>query len=173
MTALIIRLGSRLDACAVIAAKIGGVVLLALAAMTVLSVIGRGINAYGFGPIQGDFELVEHGMAFVVFCSLPYCQLRFGHVSVDVIARHFPYPLAWGLTVISQAGMAAMALVITRQLYLGLADKWQWGETTFIIQFPVWWGYAASLVPATLWALAAFVACVKMAVSYQPDKALP
>lgn len=173
MTALITRLGSRLDACAVIAAKIGGVVLLALAAMTVLSVIGRGINTYGFGPIQGDFELVEHGMAFVVFCSLPYCQLRFGHVSVDVIARHFPYPLAWGLTVISQAGMAAMALVITRQLYLGLTDKWQWGETTFIIQFPVWWGYAASLVPATLWVFAAFVACVKMAVSYQPDKALP
>ena len=120
MIALIIRRGPRLDVCAVITAKIGGVVLLALAAMTVLSVIGRGINAYGFGPIQGDFELVEHGMAFCRILFASYCQFRFGHVSVDVIARYFPYPLAWGLTVISQAGMAVMALMITRQLYLGL-----------------------------------------------------
>ena len=68
----------------------GGFILIALAALTIISVIGRTINAYGFGPIQGDFELVENGTAFVVFCSLPYCQMRFGHVSVDILSRHLP-----------------------------------------------------------------------------------
>lgn len=154
-------------------AKLGGIVLLLLAVMTVISVIGRGINAYGFGPIQGDFELVEHGTAFVVFCALPYCQIRFGHVSVDVLARHFPYALSWGIAVVSQLAMAGLAVVVSRQLYLGLVDKYQWGETTFIIQFPVWWGYAAALPASVLWALCALMASLAVLRDYSPGKELP
>ena len=51
----------------------GGAMLILLALLTIISVIGRTINAYGLGPIQGDFELVN-GTAFVVFCCLPYCK---------------------------------------------------------------------------------------------------
>ena len=60
--------------------------LICLVALTIMSVAGRTINAYGLGPIMGDFELVEHGTAFVVFCSLPLCQMRYGHVAVDVLS---------------------------------------------------------------------------------------
>ncbi|MCE2517558.1 MAG: TRAP transporter small permease [Alphaproteobacteria bacterium] len=154
-------------------AKLGGIVLLLLAVMTVISVIGRGINAYGFGPIQGDFELIEHGTAFVVFCALPYCQMRFGHVSVDVLARHFPYPLSWGIALISQLAMMVMAFVICRQLYLGMMDKLNWGETTFIIQFPVWWGYAASLPASMLWVVCAAMASLSILRNYAPGDDLP
>lgn len=143
-------------------ARLGGVVLLGLAVMTVLSVIGRGINAYGFGPIQGDFELMEHGVAFFVFCALPYCQMRLGHVSVDVVARYFPTILSTMIAVISQAGMAVMAMIVTRQLYLGLMDKYQWQETTFILQFPVWWGYAISLPASGLWAVTSLIMTIQI-----------
>ena len=102
----------------------GGFMLIVLALLTVISVIGRTINACGFGPIQGDFELVENGTAFVVFCSLPYCQIRFGHVSVDILSRRFPAMLSWIISLISQFGMMVIAIIITRQLYLGMVDKY-------------------------------------------------
>ena len=154
-------------------AKIGGIILLVLAVMTVLSVTGRAINAYGFGPIDGDFELIEHGTAFVVFCSLPYCQMRFGHVSVDVLARFFYYPLSWAIALISHIAMSVMAFIIARQLYYGLMDKYSWGETSFIIQFPVWWGYAASLPASILWVFSTIATSLIILTSYNPDKDLP
>ena len=59
----------KIEASAKFFALCGGIMLILLSAMTIISVFGRTINAYGLGPIQGDFELVEHGTAFVVFCS--------------------------------------------------------------------------------------------------------
>lgn len=139
-------------------ALLGGCVLILLAVMTIASVFGRTINAYGFGPIQGDFELVENGTAFVVFCSLPYCQLRFGHVSVDILSRSFPSWLSYSIALISHCGMSLIALIITRQLYFGMMDKYHWGETSFILQLPTWWGYAASLPASGLWVVACLAA---------------
>ena len=139
-------------------ALLGGVILLFLSVMTVLSVIGRAINAYGFGPIQGDFELIENGTAFIVFCALPLCQIRFNHVAVDVLARHFPKLISWLIALASQIAMAGIAVIVLRQLYFGMMDKYQWGETSMILQFPVWWGYAIALVPAVMWVMAACMA---------------
>ena len=145
--------------------------LLCLAVLTILSVIGRTINAYGFGPIQGDFELVENGTAFVVFCSLPYCQIRFGHVSVDILSRHFPKMISWLINLISQCAMALIAFIITRQLYFGMMDKYQWGETSFILQLPAWWGYAAAFPASILWVIACLSAsaAVLMGKTHQEE----
>lgn len=136
----------------------GGAMLILLALLTIISVIGRTINAYGLGPIQGDFELVENGTAFVVFCCLPYCQIRFGHVSVDILARSFPIWLSYLINVISQLGMMVIAVIITRQLYFGMMDKYQWGETTFILALPAWWGYALALPASALWVVSCLAA---------------
>ncbi len=170
---MIDRFTSLIDWTAQQCAKLGGIILLCLAIMTVLSVTGRAINAYGFGPIDGDFELIEHGTAFVVFCSLPYCQMRFGHVSVDVLSRFFYYPISWSIALLSHLAMMVMAIIIARQLYYGLMDKYSWGETSFIIQFPVWWGYAASFPASLLWVLSTIAASLIILTNYNPQKALP
>ena len=154
----------------IIFALAGGMILIALAILTIVSVTGRTINAFGFGPIQGDFELVENGTAFVVFCTLPYCQYRFGHVSVDILARRFPDWLSRTIAILSQAGMAVIAIIITRQLYFGMMDKFQWGETTFILQLPAWWGYAAVLPASLLW-VAACLAATLATISGTKDAA--
>lgn len=151
----------------------GGAVLLLLVGMTIISVTGRTINAYGFGPILGDFELVEHGTAFVVFCALPYCQLRYGHVAVDVLARKFPYMLGWVVALVSQLAFLATAIVISRQLYFGLMDKLNWGETSFILQLPVWWGYAASLPATGLWVITALATVLQTASALKDQRELP
>ncbi len=36
----------------------------------------------------------------------------------------------------------------TWRLYAGMEGKMSNGETTFLLQFPVWWAYAASFVAA-------------------------
>ena len=136
-------------------ALIGGAVLLLMVVMTILSVIGRGINAYGLGPIPGDFELVEFGSAFVIFWILPWAQISNGHVAVDVLARHFPKSFNRIILVISQVLILVMAVFIARQLTLGFWDKFQYGEMSFILMMPVWWGYLAALPGAYLWVIVA------------------
>ena len=149
----------------------GAGMLILLALLTIISVIGRTINAYGLGPIQGDFELVENGTAFVVFCCLPYCQIRFGHVSVDILARSFPTWLSYLINVTSQVGMMVIALIITRQLYFGMMDKYQWGETTFILALPAWWGYALALPASALWVVSCLAASL-ITINDHPIKGL-
>ena len=62
----------------------GGAALLAITALTVISVTGRGLIAVGLGPVPGDSELVEMAAAFAIFSFLPWCQLQRGHVTVDL-----------------------------------------------------------------------------------------
>jgi len=95
-----------------------------------------------------------------VFCALPYCQMRYGHVSVDILSRRFPILLSWLIAVLSHSAMSVIAFIITRQLYLGMMDKYQWGETTFILQLPAWWGYAAALPASALWLIASLTATI-------------
>ena len=65
----------------------GALVLTALATISVLSIVGRAFAFAGLGPIRGDFELVEAGTALAVFCFLPWCHLRRGHATVDMLCH--------------------------------------------------------------------------------------
>jgi TRAP-type C4-dicarboxylate transport system permease small subunit len=131
----------------------GGIVLIAIVVLVVLSVSGRALLQFGLGPIPGDFELVEAGSAFAAFSFLAWCQYRRGHVTVDLFVQRFG---PRGLAVLSFAGnilMTLAALFIAWRLGLGLQDKKLFRETTFILQIPLWWSYAASLVGAWAFAL--------------------
>jgi hypothetical protein len=44
--------------------------------------------------------------------------------------------------------MAAIILLITWRLFVGMLDKIRYNETTYLIQFPIWWAYAASFSAA-------------------------
>lgn len=151
-------------------AYVGGLVLTALVILTCVSVLGRGLNtlghsdvlqafsetlahgliATGVGPITGDFELVEAGIAFSIFAFLPICQLNRGHATVDVFASMFPRGLNRFLEAFWEVLLTAVLILITWRLYAGMESKMAYGETTFLIQFPVWWAYAASFVAAVI-----------------------
>ncbi|MGU9962438.1 MAG: TRAP transporter small permease [Candidatus Puniceispirillales bacterium WSBS_2018_MAG_OTU23] len=157
-------------------AIIGGIVLSSLILLTCLSILGRSLNTFLYGgiaqsyfkpaadffiklgvaPINGDFELVEAGIAFAVFAFLPICQLTDGHAKVDIIFNRFPRWLSRGLTVATNMVFAAVMVLIAWRLYEGMMAKMRYGETSFLIQFPVWWGYGFSLIAAIL---AAVTAC--------------
>ncbi|MEZ5538143.1 MAG: TRAP transporter small permease [Thiolinea sp.] len=144
-------------------ALIGGLILTALIILTCISILGRGGNTFahsglaesfpglsewlidtGIGPIQGDFELVEAGIAFAIFAFLPICQLRGGHASVDIFTSQMPPRFNQFLTVFWEILLAIIIVLISWRLFMGMLDKMNYNETTFLLQFPVWWAYAFS-----------------------------
>lgn len=137
-------------------AIIGGIVLVFLILMTTASIAGRAMSSIGLAPVPGDFELVETGMAFAVFAFLPWCQLQRGHASVEILSNLFGSRSNAVLDLISELLMFLVALLITWQLGLGMLDKKAYFETTFILQLPAWWGYAAALAGACVFSLVAF-----------------
>lgn len=139
-------------------ALIGGAVWLALVAMTLVSVTGRAAIDYGLGPVPGDFEFVEMGTAFAVIACLPYASWRRAHARVELVIGDRRAAAPW-LDRVADATMFLVAVVLGWQLARGLAEKYAWGETTFILQWPVWWAYAACLAATVLWAAVALL-CV-------------
>ena len=133
----------------------GGLVLTTLIIITVVSVTGRALVFAGLGPIPGDFELVEAGTAFAVFAFLPWCHYKRGHAVVEVLTMHFSANANRAIEVISNFLMLAFALLICWRHLLGTLDKRSYSETTFILQFPIWWAYAAGLFGAVVFVIVA------------------
>ena len=143
----------------------GGAILVALALVTVVSILGRALSGLGLGPVRGDYELVANGVALAVFYALPWCQLRRGHVTVDVLTARLPGRVHAALGLLGEALLTLAAAVILVQLWAAFAERVPLGgpalraalglgpppffaETTFELQIPVWTLYGAALVGA-------------------------
>jgi TRAP-type C4-dicarboxylate transport system permease small subunit len=123
-------------------ALLGGVVLVALTVMVVASISGRALVSVGLGPVPGDFELVEVGVAVAIFFFMPWCYIKAGHATVDLLYMHMGQGGQRVIQVISDLLMLLVWLVLVWQLGLGMLEKKEYMETTFILQMPIWWGYA-------------------------------
>ena len=120
-----------------IMAILGGLVLTLLIVLVCVSVFGRSMNGVlhdasaiapglsqalldlGVGPINGDFELVESGIAFAIFAFLPYCHLTGGHARVDIFTSKLPDAANRFLTMIIEVVFAAVLIVIAWKLAEG------------------------------------------------------
>ncbi len=131
-------------------AWLGAVVLTLIALMSVVSIIGRALSPLGLGPVPGDFELVEAGTALAVFCFLPWCHLKGGHAVVDMLWNSYPPGLQRALMVMSDALMFIVWLLLVWRMSVAMGEYRHNDEVTFILQMPVWWGYAASFPAAVI-----------------------
>ncbi len=154
-------------------ALLGGVVLLCLIAIVGISALGLQVNGFGHldwvetsaprfaawllgtgvGPLTGDYELVAAGAAFAIFAFLPICQITGGHASVDILTDRFPPRIQAALIAFWEVVLAATLILIAARLYVGTMDKMRYGETSYLIQFPLWWSYGASCAAAAIAAL--------------------
>ncbi len=131
-------------------AILGGLVLVAITAVVAVSIVGRGFIWAGLGPVPGDYELVEAGTGFAVFAFLPWCQLRRGHATVDLFTAMLSEGVNRLIDLVSELLMTIVIVLIAWRLWAGMIDKINYGETTFILQFPVWWAYAACMAAAAV-----------------------
>lgn len=159
-----------------IMAILGGAVLGVLILLTCASILGRLLNSafhsafmtgiapefshwmieMGVGPVNGDFELVEAGVAFAIFCFLPFCQITAGHASVDILTNAFSQGVNRFLRMVTEIVFAGVLILIAWKLADGMLSKRSYGETTLLLEFPIWWAYALSFLAS---AAAAVVGC--------------
>ena len=124
--------------CCDVCAGVGGLVLSAIAAMTVTSVIGRAFFSH---PILGDVELVQLGTAVCIALFLPYTQFRGANIIVDVFTARAP--ARWKALLDGFGALLytlVMALICWRVFAGGLAAR-QAEETSMLMGFPIWIAY--------------------------------
>lgn len=149
-------IGDVLERVARTLAIVGGLILVGLALMTVASILGRAFIFAGLSPIKGDYEMVEMGCAIAIFCFLPLCQLRRGHVTVDVFINLFPTRVRIFLSLLGNVALFLAAGLIAWRLWLGTIDKLSYGEETYELGLPLGYAYTAAMVGAVLFAVVAF-----------------
>jgi TRAP-type C4-dicarboxylate transport system permease small subunit len=128
----------------------GGFVLIAMMAMTLVSIAGRAAFSH---PLPGDYELVQLGCAVCVSAFLPFCQMRGGHVHVDFFTAHSPIALRGALDALGALLLGVAAAVITWRLTLGTLDLRAANDQTTILAVPTWWAVALMVPSFALLAL--------------------
>lgn len=143
-------------------ALIGGVLLIALATMVVVSVSLRSDLVGGAG-VPGDFELVQMATAVAAFCFLPLCQLRRGNIFVDTFTLKLPGRWRDGLDALWDVVYGLAMTLIAWRLGVGARSALASGENTMVLQLPSYVPIAICAVLAGFVALAAFVSASRLA----------
>ena len=177
-----------------IMAYLGGIMLAALIILTCLSVLGRSLNGIlhsggvmgaapgfaqwalnlGIGPINGDFEPIEAGIAFSIFAFMPLCTLTGGHAAVDIFTQGLSVRANRILRMVTSVVFAAVFVLIATQLFGGLQSKFHSGQTTFLLEWPVWWAYALSFFGAAIAAVVAvYIGLVRVVETVSGHDMLP
>ncbi|MFV0514434.1 MAG: TRAP transporter small permease [Jhaorihella sp.] len=164
-------------------AVLGGIVLSLLVVLTCASIAGRILNGLlhsnfmqsvapgfsdwaigtGIGPVNGDYELVEAGVAFAIFAFLPLCQITAGHASVDILTNAFSARVNRFLRMLTDVLFGAVLVLISVQLFKGTVSKFDNSETSLLLEFPIWWAYGASfLASVTAAILGVYMAGVRI-----------
>ena len=177
-----------------IMAYLGGLMLTALVVLTCASILGRTVNgmmhsdammsvapdlakwvlSLGVGPINGDFELVEAGVAFAIFAFLPICQLAGAHAVVDIFTTGLSEKNNRRLQAVIDILFALIILLIAVQLFAGMQSKINSGQVSLLLQFPVWWSYAFSMVGAAVTTvITIYIATIRVVEAVKNQDILP
>lgn len=133
-------------------AVVGGVVLIALATITVYSIVGRALPDWPllawWRPVRGDFELVEMGTAIAIFSFLPYAQITRANVLVDFFTSGISQRAKSALAIPANLLLTAIAALFTWRMVVATESLMtsSYTQTTMLLRVPVWWGY----LPATV-----------------------
>jgi len=153
---------------------LGGLLLLAMASLVVLSVLGRWLSGTSLaakfpwlGPVNGDFELVSMGAAIAVFAFLPYCQARRGNIVVDTFTRWLPARATSLLDAFWDLIYAGMMGLLTACLVVGTLEHYRSGQTTMLLQLIAWPAIAIST------ALLFLLTCVALATAVRLVRGRP
>jgi TRAP-type C4-dicarboxylate transport system permease small subunit len=139
-------------------ALLGGVCALAVAVMTLWSVVARNLFA---APIRGDIELSQIGIALAIALCLPWCQLRRGNIIVDFFTQGAGARFNGALDRFGALLLAVMLGLLAWRAGAGAVAVDEAGEQTMILGLPMWWAYAILAPGLALTAVIAVVQAVK------------
>ena len=64
------------------------------------------------------------------------------------------------LEVVWEDLLSLLIFLITWRLFVGMEDKIRYNETTFLLQFPIWWAFALSFAAAAVASVVALYCAV-------------
>ena len=144
-------------------AFIGGVLLMLIALMTVVSVVSRKLFDQ---PVPGDVEITQYVIAVAIASFFPYCLFSGGNLIVDFFTAKASDNTRRVLDAIGALTLAfAMGLFAWRTVVGAISVKSS-GETSMVISMPLWWTYA---LMAPCFALATLAALALAAKTLRPD----
>ncbi len=154
------RLERGFDALCTVAALAGGLLLVAIALMTVFSVTARTL----FGaPLAGEYELVEMGTAVAVSLLLPYGQLRRGNPAVGFATGWLSPSRRAVFDAFGDMLLGVLAVVIAWRLCAGLEEFRRFGSESMVLGIPTWWSMVPMVFGMALLGLAcAVTACMRL-----------
>jgi TRAP-type C4-dicarboxylate transport system permease small subunit len=119
-------------------ATIGGVVLVSIACVTVISVIGRAFFSH---PILGDVELVQLGCAVVVASFLPYTQFRHANIIVDFFTSNVSEKTQTKFDAFGTLLYTLVMALVAWRVAVGGIDIKASQETSMLMALPLWIPY--------------------------------
>jgi TRAP-type C4-dicarboxylate transport system permease small subunit len=136
-------------------ARLGGAVLLAVAALTCASVLLRWLTNQ---PIRGDFEMVSLGSGVAVLCFLAWGTVMRANILVDSFTSWLPTRANDVLDAVWKLVWGAATLAIAERMARGAADMWTSDQRTMgLLGLPVWWAVAVGALCFALTGLAALL----------------
>lgn len=130
--------GRVLYAGSVALALAGAAVLFAISILSTYSVVGRWLFS---SPVLGDVELVQMGAALSIAACLPYAQMRNANVIVDFFTLWAPPKVRRGMDVIAALLLAVCAAILGWRSTVGGLESFNYGESSMILAWPLWWSF--------------------------------
>jgi TRAP-type C4-dicarboxylate transport system permease small subunit len=139
-------------------AVIGGFLVVGLATLVTASVLMRWFGGQG---VNGDFELVQMGLALAVFAFLPLCQAHRGNVMVDTFTTRLPRRAQAGLDALWDVVYAGFAAFIGWRLAIGASEALSSRTTSMVLGLPIYYAITACAAMALFLALICFLTAAR------------
>lgn len=133
-----------LNRIAEILAWIGGITLISLVLMSLVSIVSRKL---GFQPVNGDVEVMQMGCAVAAAAFIPLCTLRGDHLRVEFFTDKCRPALKRRLDAIGDLLIASVFCLLAWRTGFQALDGRTTGEISALIGFPIWIA-VAGLVPS-------------------------
>lgn len=147
----------------------GGILLLIITVVTsfnvgafLLSWIGRGLG-FSVEGLPGYEDFVRLLISSAALMFFPYCQLRRGHVAVDLFVSRLSRSVRTFLDRFWLALTSLAALFLGYWMLFGLIESRADQTATSILGWQEWPYYVPGLISLGLWAAVAAMQCVESA----------
>ncbi|HJV85408.1 MAG TPA: TRAP transporter small permease [Noviherbaspirillum sp.] len=134
-------------------ALLGGVTLIALIAMSIVSIVGRKLFEF---VVPGDVEMIQMGTAGAVAAFLPYCQINDEHVRVDFFTAKLSGRGRAFLDCVASLLLCASAALIAWRTLVAAQTSYESAETSLMLSWPIWCAIAAMVPSFVLLAFTGF-----------------
>lgn len=136
----------------------GGVMIGLIMIVTSINVIGFGLDRvarlYGgsVSGLPGYEDFVRLGISCAALMFFPYCQLRRGHLAVDLFASALPLGIQKFLDRMWLVTIILVALFLAYWMVLGMVETIQDNALSRVLGWSEWPFYIPGIVSLVLWA---------------------